>query len=497
MSVEHVDVLIVGAGLSGIGAAVHLQQQCPGRTYAVLEAREAIGGTWDLFRYPGIRSDSDMYTLGYDFKPWINSKAIADGPSILDYVRETAREHGVDARIRYRHKVVRAAWSSAEARWTVEAERVPSGDVARFTCNFLYLCSGYYSYDAGYTPDFPGMEKYRGRLVHPQKWTGDIDYKGKRVVVIGSGATAVTLVPEMAKDAAHVTMLQRTPTYVVSLPGVDGIANALRRVLPDSIAYWAARWKNVLRQMFFYWLARRFPDAMKGLVRAGLRRELGREYPIRPHFTPDYDPWDQRVCVVPDSDLFKVIRENRASIVTDHIETFTEKGLRLKSGQELEADLIVTATGLALVVLGGLQLTVDGRAVEYPKTFSYRGMMLSDVPNMAYAVGYTNASWTLKVDLVSGYVCRLLNYMARNGYRQCVPRVNDPAIKPEPLINFSSGYVLRAIHQFPKQGTKVPWKLHQNYIKDLLTLRFAQVEDGVMEFDGARTPAEAAHKAAA
>ena len=497
MSVEHVDVLIVGAGLSGIGAAVHLQQECPGKRYAILEQRAAIGGTWDLFRYPGIRSDSDMYTLGYDFKPWTDPNAIADGPTILGYVRQTAREHGVEPHIRYQHKVVRASWSSTEARWTVEAERGSGGGIARFTCHFLYLCSGYYSYEAGYTPDFPGTADFRGRIVHPQKWTPDIDYKGKRVVVIGSGATAVTLVPEMARDAAHVTMLQRTPTYIVSLPAQDRIANALRRLLPAKVAYTLARWKNVLRAMFFYWLARSSPNVMKGLVRAGLRKELGRDFAIRPHFTPSYQPWDQRLCIVPDADLFKALRAGRAAIVTDQIERFTATGLKLKSGAELEADLVVTATGLSLVVLGGLQLSVDGRAVDYPKTMSYRGMMLSDVPNLAYAVGYTNASWTLKVDLVSNYVCRLLKHMDRRGLRQCTPRCNDPAVQPEPLIDFNSGYVLRAIDKFPKQGSKVPWKLHQNYIKDLLTLRYTQVEDGVMEFDGARGSAEPAPKAAA
>ena len=496
MSVEQVDVLIVGAGLSGIGAAVHLQQQCPGKRYAILEQRAASGGTWDLFRYPGVRSDSDMYTLGYDFKPWTDAKAIADGPAILAYVRETAREYGVEPHIRYGHKVVRAAWSGSEARWTVEAERADGG-TARFSCNFLYLCSGYYSYAQGYAPEFPGMADFRGRLVHPQQWPEDLDYAGKRIVVIGSGATAVTLVPELAKTASHVTMLQRSPTYVVSLPAQDRISNFLRRVLPAKLAYGLARWKNVLRAMFFYWVSRAAPNVMKGLVRAGLRKELGPDYPIRPHFTPRYNPWDQRLCLVPDADLFVALRERRASIVTDEVAAFSANGLRLKSGAELPADIVVSATGLNLVVLGGLALTVDGRPVDYPKTMSYRGMMLSDVPNLAYAVGYTNASWTLKVDLVSGYVCRLLNHMDRHGYRQCTPRCNDPAVTPEPLIDFNSGYVLRAIDRFPKQGSKIPWKLHQNYIKDLLTLRFAQVEDGALVFEGARAADEPAPRAAA
>ena len=489
MAVEHVDVLIVGAGLSGIGGACHLQRQCPGKTYAILEQREAMGGTWDLFRYPGIRSDSDMYTLGYAFKPWTQAKAIADGPAILNYVRQTAQEYDVERHIRYGHRAVRAAWSSADAKWTVEAEYGPSKEIARFTCRFLYMCSGYYSYEAGYTPDFPGLERFKGRVVHPQKWTPDVDYKGKRVVVIGSGATAVTLVPEMAKDAAHVTMLQRSPSYIVSLPAQDRVANFARKILPARLAYGIARWKNVLRAMFFYWLARRFPNAMKALVRAGLRQELGEDYDIRTHFKPPYQPWDQRLCLVPDADLFKVLREGSASMVTDHIDAFTEKGIRLKSGRELEADLVVTATGLNLVVLGGLHATVDGRPVEAPKTLSYKGMMVSDVPNFAYAVGYTNASWTLKCDLVAGYVCRLINYMDRHGYRQCTPRRNDPSIVEEPLIDFNAGYVLRAIDQFPKQGSKTPWKLHQNYARDLLGLKFGAIEDGAMEFAG--TPVSA------
>jgi monooxygenase len=486
MPIEHFDVLIVGAGLSGVGGACHLHIQCPGKTYAVLEMRERMGGTWDLFRYPGIRSDSDMFTLGYVFRPWTESKAIADGPSILNYVHETAREYGVDKHIRYQHKVVRANWSTADAKWTVEAERGPSKEIVRLTCNFLYMCSGYYSYDQGYTPSFPGAERFKGRIVHPQKWTDDVDYKGKRVVVIGSGATAVTLVPEMANAAAHVTMLQRSPTYIVTLPSQDVIANFARKLLPAKAAYVVARWRNVLRAMLFYWIARRFPNAFKGLVRLGIKAEMGRDYSVRPHFTPSYQPWDQRLCLVPDADLFKSLKSGRASIVTDHIETFTEKGIKLKSGAELEADVVVTATGLNLLLLGGMQGSVDGVPVDPPKTLSYRGMMVSDVPNMAFAVGYTNASWTLKCDLVAQYVCRLINYMDRHGYRQCTPRRNDPTLTEHPIIDFSSGYVQRAIDQFPKQGSKVPWKLHQNYARDLINLRFGALDDGVMEFAGAR-----------
>lgn len=482
MTIEHFDVVIVGAGLSGIGAGVHLQTRCPGKSYVILEARETSGGTWDLFRYPGIRSDSDMYTLGYAFRPWKEAKAIADGPSILRYVRQTAEDHGVDRNIRYRHKVVRADWSSAEARWTVEVERGVAREPGRFTCNFLYLCSGYYRYDAGYTPEFPGTERFRGRIVHPQQWTDDIAYEGKRVVVIGSGATAVTLVPALARTAAHVTMLQRSPSYILSLPGEDPIANRLRRWLPESLAYGLTRWKNVLLGMLIFHLSRRSPGLVKKLIRAGVRKQVGSEIDVDVHFKPRYDPWDQRLCLVPDGDLFRALRRGKASVVTDTIETFTETGLRLSSGKELEADLIVTATGLELLALGGIEFRVDGRLVDLSRTMTYKGMMFSDVPNLAVAIGYTNASWTLKCDLTSLYVCRLINAMSEKGYARCVPRRNDPSVTEEPLIDFSSGYVQRSIDKFPKQGSKPPWKLYQNYALDLVSLRFGAIEDGTMEF---------------
>jgi len=482
MSLEHFDVLIVGAGLSGVGGACHLTINCPGKTYAVLEARERMGGTWDLFRYPGVRSDSDMFTLGYSFRPWTDSKAIADGPAILKYVNDTARDYGVDRNIRYGHRVVRASWSGTEGAWTVEAERGASKELVRFTCSFFYMCAGYYNYEEGYSPEFAGSERFEGRIVHPQKWTDDVDYAGKRVVVIGSGATAVTLVPAMTDKAAHVTMLQRSPTYIVTLPSQDVIANFARRWLPAKLAYAIARWKNVLHAMLFYWIARRIPRLFKALVRMGIKAEMGKDYSIKPHFTPYYEPWDQRLCLVPDADLFKVLREGRASIVTDQIDTFTEKGIRLKSGAEIQADLVITATGLNMLLIGGTQLAVDGAPVNLPKTLSYRGMMISDVPNMAFAVGYTNASWTLKCDLVAQYVCRLINYMDRHDYRQCVPRRTDPSITEQPIIDFSSGYVQRSIADFPKAGSKVPWRLHQNYARDLLNLRFGSLDDGVMEF---------------
>ena len=474
---EHLDVLIVGAGLSGIGAAWHLQKKCPGKSYTIVEAREASGGTWDLFRYPGVRSDSDMYTLGYSFRPWKDAKAIADGPSILTYIREVASDHGIDRRIRYGHRVVGASWSTPDARWTVEIERGPSREKVRLTCNFLWMCSGYYDYQSGYLPEFPGIDRFKGRIAHPQRWTDDIDYAGKRVVVIGSGATAVTLVPAMAETADHVTMLQRSPTYMVTRPSHDHLANKLRRRLPIKLAYWATRWKNVLLGMYFYQMCKRQPDKVKSLLLGGVRQMLGPDYDIATHFTPRYNPWDQRLCLVPDADFFRAIRRGKVSIVTDHIEAFTETGIRLKSGAELPADLIVTATGLVLVPLGGAKLTVDGRTVDPAKTFIYKGMMYSDVPNLASVFGYTNASWTLKADLVCEYVCRLLNRMDRGGWRQCTPRNSDPTLQEEPWVNFSSGYIQRALASQPKQGSKRPWKLHQNYALDLLSLRFGSVRD--------------------
>jgi cation diffusion facilitator CzcD-associated flavoprotein CzcO len=485
---EHFDVLIVGAGLSGVGAACQLRQRHPRKSFAILEGRAAMGGTWDLFRYPGIRSDSDMYTLGYRFRPWRDAKAIADGPAILNYIRETAAEFGVDKEIRYGHRVRRASWLSADALWTVEAELIPEigpektpGAAARFTCRFLYLCTGYYDYEGGYTPDWPNVKRFRGQIVHPQKWPAALDYEGKQVVVIGSGATAVTLVPAMAERAAHVTMLQRSPTYVVSRPAQDIVANWLRRILPARAAYVLTRWKNVLLGMFFYNLARSRPNVFKRMLAKGVRKELGQQYDLK-HFTPQYNPWDQRLCLVPDSDLFKSIRDGRVSVVTDHIDTFTETGLQLKSGEHLDADIIVTATGLVLKLMSGLQLVVDDATVDLSKTVAYKGMMFSDVPNLASAFGYTNASWTLKCDLTAEYVCRLLKHMDRHGYAQCTPRENEPQVTEEPVLDFTSGYVQRALHTLPRQGSKTPWRLHQNYVKDLSMLRFGSVDDGTMEF---------------
>ena len=490
MTREHVDVLVVGAGISGIGAAYHLQASCPARTYAILEGRHDIGGTWDLFRYPGIRSDSDMYTLGYSFRPWTDPRAIADGRSILEYLRAIAVEHGIDRNIRFGHRVRRAAWSSEEARWTVEVERGERQEIVTFSCSFLFMCTGYYDYTEGYTPEFPGAARFAGRIVHPQKWPRDLDYAGKHVVVIGSGATAVTLVPEMAKTAAHVTMLQRSPTYIVSMPAEDRLANGLRRLLPARAAYAVTRWKNVFFTLWFYRFCRRRPARARALITKWLRKELGPEYDLSTHFNPRYAPWEQRMCLVPDGDLFEAMRRGRASVVTDEIATFTETGLKLRSGAELAADVIVTATGLNLLFLGGLEVTVDGTRVDFTRTFTYKGMMFSDVPNLALAVGYTNASWTLKAELICRYVCRLLNHMAATGTRQCTPRLRDPDLEEAPFLDLTSGYIQRAMHTFPKQGTKIPWRLHQNYARDLLLLQRGNVEDGAMEFSNpARRPA--------
>jgi cation diffusion facilitator CzcD-associated flavoprotein CzcO len=489
MPLEHVDVLIVGAGLSGIGAACHVQAQCPDKSFAILEARGAIGGTWDLFRYPGVRSDSDMFTLGYSFEPWTEAKAIADGKSILEYVRRTARERGVQDKIRFQHRVVRAEWSTEQAQWTVEAQRTDTVETVRLTCGFLFVNTGYYRYDQGFTPQFPGADSFAGTIVHPQHWPEELDYTGKRVVVIGSGATAVTLAPAMAGAAEHVTMLQRSPSYVLSLPATDPIADRLRSLLPAKIAYPVVRWKNVLTSMLLFQLSRRRPALVKQFLRKNARGQLPAQYDIDTHFSPDYDPWDQRMCFVPDGDLFTAVSGGKLSIVTDTIDSFTEKGITLASGKELEADIIVTATGLNLLPIGGMALTVDGEAMELEKALTYKGMMASSVPNFAFTIGYTNASWTLKADLVAGYVCRLLNHMDKRGYRYCMPIAPEFSSPTEPLIDLKAGYVLRSLDKLPKQGPSAPWRLYQNYPRDVLLMRHGSLEDGAMRFSRSAVPA--------
>ena len=478
---EHFDVLIVGAGFSGIGAGYRLQTECPGKTYAILESRNAMGGTWDLFRYPGIRSDSDMYTLGFAFRPWREKKSIAGGASIVNYIRETASEYGIDQKIRYGHTVTRASWSSPHAEWTVDATG-PEGKPLRFTCNFLYMCSGYYDYAQGYLPGWPQMDRYRGRIVHPQHWPEDLDVAGQRIVVIGSGATAVTLVPALARTAAHVTMLQRSPSYIVARPSEDPIAKWMNGRLPESLAGKLLRWKNVLLGTYFYNFARKKPERTKKMIFQYVSKFLGPEYDAAKHFTPRYNPWDQRLCLIPDADLLVAIRAGKASIVTDEIETFTERGLHLKSGEELPADIIVTATGLNIKLLGGIRMTVDGANINPVQSLSYKGMMYSDIPNFASAFGYTNASWTLKSDLTAQYMCRLLNYMQSRDYAYCTPRRRDPSIAEEPAITLNSGYLQRSIDLLPKQGSKKPWRLHQNYARDLLALKLGRINDGTMEF---------------
>jgi cation diffusion facilitator CzcD-associated flavoprotein CzcO len=477
-----VDVLIVGAGLSGIGSARHLQRDCPERSFALLESRAALGGTWDLFRYPGVRSDSDMYTLGYNFKPWPDRKSLADGPSILRYVRDTATETGVDKHIRYHHKVLNASWSSESAIWTVSVHRSDIDETVEFRCQFLMLCAGYYDYEQGYTPDFTGAEDFKGPVIHAQHWPEDLDYKDKKVIVIGSGATAVTLVPELAKETAQTIMLQRSPTYVASIPEEDSWSARLHGVLPASWVYRLVRWKRVLLQIWVFNLSRKRPQLVKKFLLNQVRQELGDDYDIKTHFTPHYNPWDQRLCAVPEGDMFAAIREKRAEVVTDHVDHFTPDGIRLKSGRELEADIIVLATGLNMKFIGGATLTVDGERVEPSKLFVYRGMMLANVPNLVQVFGYTNASWTLKSDLTGQYVCRLLNHMRRTGETMAVPRVSAAGVEEDPMLDFSSGYVLRAADQFPKQGKRLPWRVYQNFIIDFINLRLRPLKDKVLQF---------------
>ena len=492
---DHFDVLIVGAGLSGVGAGVHLHERCPSKSYVILEGRADMGGTWDLFRYPGIRSDSDMHTLGYRFKPWTAAKAIADGPSILDYVKETAGEYGVDKHIRYGHLVKSAAWSSADARWTVESTRKDTGETVKITCNFLYMCSGYYSYRQGFTPEFEGVADFKGQVVHPQFWPEDLDYRGKRVVVIGSGATAMTLVPAMAADAGHITMLQRSPTYVVSRPEKDDVANRMRQFLPASWAYGLTRWKNTTMQQMMYRRTRTNPAPIKKFILDAVRKELGPGYDVEKHFTPSYNPWDQRLCLVPNSDLFEAIRSGKAEVVTDHIDRFTEKGIRLKSGAELEADIIVTATGLNLVVLGEMAFTVDGAPVDFGKTWTYKGMMYSGVPNMVSTFGYINASWTLRADLTSEYVCRVLSHMDKRHATVVTPTLR-PGEETMParlwIDSFFSGYMTRALHRFPKQGDREPWINPQDYGRDKKMIRKGVIEDGALIFSTPKVIAKVA-----
>lgn len=477
---EHFDVLIVGAGLSGIGTAYRLQSRCPNRHYAIVEARDAIGGTWDLFRYPGVRSDSDMATFGFPFRPWRGDVSIASGEAIRDYIGDTAAEYGIDRKIRFGHRITRAQWSSDTARWTVTG--LADGEPFMLSAAFLSLCCGYYDYAQGYTPEFAGVESFKGQLLHPQQWPADLDWRGKRVIVIGSGATAVTLIPPMAETAAHVTMLQRSPSYLASMPTKDRIANWMRSQLPERVADPLTRWKNIGLGMLLYRCAQRFPDRTRKLLLARLRRQLAPLADVDQHFSPRYKPWDQRLCLVPDGDLFKVLRSGRASIVTDHIDRFVDEGIRLRSGATLAADIVVTATGLNIKLMGGMEMLVDGAPVRLADKLIYKGMMLSDVPNLAFAFGYTNASWTLKCDLSAQYLCRLLQHMDRKGIASCTPRRRDASVQSLPMAPLRSGYLRRAKGRVPHQGSKAPWRLHQNYLLDLALTRYTRIDDGVMMF---------------
>jgi len=481
MKKESVDVLIIGAGLSGIGAACHFRRNLPRKRIAILEGRQAMGGTWDLFRYPGVRSDSDMFTLGYSFKPWLDPKSIADGADIKTYIEVTAREYGVDKLVRFGHRCLRASWCTDAARWTVDVQRQDNGETLQIECSFLLGCTGYYNYAAGYTPEFKGTERFRGQIVHPQHWPQDLDYAGKRVVVIGSGATAVTLIPAMAEQCEHIVMLQRSPTYVSSVPRRDWMASRLLKLLPEKLAYRLLRTRNIGFQLLFYRLAKSRPRAVRRLLLQQAKKQLGDGFDMK-HFSPRYNPWDERLCAVPGGDLFKALRRGKASVVTDQIVSFTEQGILLQSGQELPADIIITATGLDLQLLGGMTLTLDGHPVDMANTINYKGTMFRDIPNFAMVFGYTNASWTLKADLTIEYVIRLLKLMDKKRMGQVTPRLGGSDIGDEPFLDMQSGYFQRAIARLPKQGSKTPWKLHQNYALDLALLRYGDMEDGYMTF---------------
>ena len=479
---QHFDVIIIGAGLSGIGAACHLKRNCPDKTFAMLEGRSNIGGTWDLFKYPGIRSDSDMHTFSYNFKPWTYDKTISDGATILKYLQETVEEYKLEQHIRYNHWISEVSWDSNENKWTIVGKDKKRNQSIFVTCNFIVSCTGYYDYDEGYTPDFKGLENYKGQFVHPQKWTADIEYENKEVIVIGSGATAITLLPTMAEKTKHVTMLQRSPTYIASVPRHDPVSKFLMRWFPSKMAHALARWKHALMQMFVFRLAKKQPDKIRKYIKGEITKVLGKDYDVETHFNPKYNPWDERICACVDNDLFNAIKEGKCTIVTDHIDAFTEKGILLQSGKELEADLVVSATGLKIKFAGGINIKVDGKSIDASKLINYKGMMLQDVPNLTFITGYNNGSWTLKADLVSEYFCRLLRLMDKKGLSVFTPTLSGEDIITEPAMDLDSGYIKRALHLLPKQGDKYPWKLNQNYIKDMIALRFKSIDDGYLVF---------------
>lgn len=478
---QYTDVIIVGAGLSGICAAHYLQTKCPQKSYKVLEMRSSIGGTWDLFKYPGIRSDSDIYTFGYSFRPWKHPEAIAQGEDILQYIKDTAKDEGIEENIKYNHKVKSASWSSEQKQWTLEVEN--DNQTLTYTCNFILACSGYYNYDNGYTPDFQGFKDFKGKIIHPQLWDNNLDYTDKKVIVIGSGATAITLIPNIAEKAKEVIMLQRSPSYVVSKPSKDSVANIFKKILPSKFAHKLSRRKNILLDMFFFKMAQGMPNFTKKMIKKAVKKELGKDFDVEKHFSPKYNPWDQRVCLVPDNDFFDTVKSGKAKIVTDKIQSFTKEGISLESGEELKGDIIVTATGLEIKFLSNIKVTIDGKAVDVTKNYVYRGMMISEVPNLALITGYTNASWTLRAELGSQYVCRLLNYMDKKNVKQCMPHLTEKFDEINPLFNLSSGYFLRDADKLPKQGDKKPWKYTHNYISDLFNLRYSKMNDGVMKFE--------------
>lgn len=480
---EHFDVIIIGAGLSGIGAACHLKRNCPSKTFAMLEGRSSIGGTWDLFKYPGIRSDSDMHTFAYSFKPWMYDKTISDGATIMKYLHETIVDYKLEQHVRCNKWITEISWDSNENKWTIEGQDKECNEAIHLTCNFILSCTGYYDYDEGYTPDFKGLEKYKGQFVHPQKWTADIDYKNKEVIIIGSGATAITLLPSMADKTKHITMLQRSPTYVVSMPKHDAFSKFVKRWLPAKTAHFLGRWKHILRQIYFYSISKKKPKQVRYYIKNEIKKVIREDFDVETHFNPKYDPWDERICAVVDNDLFKAINEGKCSVETDSIDSFTENGILLESGKELKADLVVSATGLKIKFVGGITIKVDGEILDPSKLINYKGMMLEGVPNMAAIAGYTNASWTLKADLVGEYVCRLLNHMDRKGQASCTPTLSDGKVEIEPASDLASGYIQRALDRLPKQGDRYPWKLNQNYIKDMIALRYKSVDDGYLIFE--------------
>ena len=482
MNQNHFNVIVVGAGISGISAGYHLQKRCPDQSFAILESRDTIGGTWDLFRYPGIRSDSDMQTMGFRFKPWKGVKNIADGPSILSYLDETVKENGLDKKIHFNQRVNEASWSSRNSKWTIQVENKKTQELKDCTCDFLFLCGGYYNYKEGYTPHFEGKDNFSGQIVHPQKWPDDLNYRNKEVVVIGSGATAVTIIPSMADEAEHVTMLQRSPTYFVAWPDEDKIGNILHKLLGSKIAYFMLRLKNIYFQWWFFQKCRKVPKRVKEFLINEVRKKLDINYDVDTHFTPNYNPWDQRLCLVPNGDLFNAINEGKASVVTDHIDKFTKEGIQLKSGDELKADIIITATGLNLEVCNGIRLLVDNDEVDISKTMTYKGMMFSNVPNLVATFGYTNASWTLRADLTSEYVCRLINFLNKKGYAYCCPRVDQSVEHDGNWLDFSSGYITRSMHKFPKQGSRDPWRNTQNFPRDVFTIRWGNIDDKELKF---------------